>query len=196
MPEPDAFSDFVRRIRAGDEQAAVEMVRRYEPLIRRQIRLKLEDRRLGRLLDSMDVCQSVLKSFFFRAAAGEYDLDSPEQLQGLLVTMARNKLASVARRQRRRRRDNRRVAADGAEQLAAIPAAEASPSQQVAGRELLERFRQSLGTEERQLAELRSQGLAWADIAAQLGGTAQSRRMQLVRAVERGARDLGLDESE
>ena len=33
----------------------------------------------------MDVCQSVLKSFFFRTAAGEYDLESAEQLQRLLV---------------------------------------------------------------------------------------------------------------
>ena len=98
MTDPNTFTDFVRRIRAGDEQAAVEMVRLYEPLIRREIRLQLEDQRLCRLFDSMDVCQSVLKSFFVRTAAGEYDLDTPEQLQRLLVTMARNKLASAAQR--------------------------------------------------------------------------------------------------
>jgi DNA-binding CsgD family transcriptional regulator len=63
----------------------------------------------------------------------------------------------------------------------------------VAGQELLTRFRQSLSDEERQLADLRSQGLSWADIAARLGGTAQARRMQLARAVERAARELGLE---
>src|SRR6516164_7885076 len=123
MSDQPAFTDFLRRIRAGDEQAALEMVRRYEPLIRRQVRLQLEDRRLCRLFDSMDVCQSVLKSFFFRTAAGEYDLDTPEQLQRLLVTMAKNKLASAARSQHRRRRDQRRVAADGQEQLEGVAAA-------------------------------------------------------------------------
>jgi hypothetical protein len=66
MSDQDTFAGFVRRIRAGDQQAAVEMVRRYEPLIRLEIRLHLEDRRLCRLFDSMDVCQSVLKSFFVR----------------------------------------------------------------------------------------------------------------------------------
>jgi hypothetical protein len=70
MSDQPTFTDFIRRIRAGDEQAALEMVRRYEPLIRRQVRLQLEGRRLCRLFDSMDVCQSVLKSFFFRTAAG------------------------------------------------------------------------------------------------------------------------------
>src|SRR5262249_58999493 len=33
MSEQNTFADFIRRIRAGDEQAAAEMVRRYEPLI-------------------------------------------------------------------------------------------------------------------------------------------------------------------
>jgi RNA polymerase sigma-70 factor (ECF subfamily) len=46
MSERETFADFMRRIRAGDEQAAAEMVRRYEPLIRREVRLSLEDRRL------------------------------------------------------------------------------------------------------------------------------------------------------
>jgi RNA polymerase sigma-70 factor (ECF subfamily) len=193
MSDQPTFTDFLRRIRAGDEQAALEMVRRYEPLIRRQIRLQLEDRRLCRLFDSMDVCQSVLKSFFFRTAAGEYDLETPEQLQRLLVSMARNKLASAARAQNRQRRDHRRVAA-GAEHLDGVACGAPTPSQEVAGRELLERFRQALSEEEQQVAELRSQGLAWADIADRLGGTAQARRMQLARAVERVARELGLDE--
>jgi RNA polymerase sigma factor (sigma-70 family) len=195
MPEQDTFADFIRRIRAGDEQAAVEMVRRYEPLIRREIRLQLEDRRLSRLFDSMDICQSVLKSFFFRTAAGQYDLDTPEQLQRLLVTMAKNKLASAARGEHRQRRDQRRVAAGGEEMLAGVAGNGPTPSQIVAGKELLERFRQALNEEERQLAELRGEGMAWGDIAARLGGTAQARRMQLARAVERVARELGLDDS-
>jgi RNA polymerase sigma-70 factor (ECF subfamily) len=192
MAEQDTFAEFIRRIRAGDEQAAVEMVRRYEPLIRREIRLQLEDRRLSRLFDSMDICQSVLKSFFFRTAAGQYDLDTPEQLQRLLVTMAKNKLASAARSQHRLRRDQRRVAA-GEAKLDGVAAAVPTPSEVVAGKELLERFRQALNEEERHLADLRGEGLAWGDIATRMGGTAQGRRMQLARAVERVARQLGLD---
>jgi RNA polymerase sigma-70 factor (ECF subfamily) len=194
MFDPTTFAALITRVRAGDEQAATELVRQYEPLIRREVRLRLEDRRMGRLFDSMDVCQSVLASFFVRAAVGQYDLDRPEQLIQLLVRMARNKLASAARRQHRQRRDHRRLAPGGAEGLDGVAAAGPSPSSLVAGKELLARARQSLNEEERQIAELRGQGLAWGDIARQLGGTAQARRMQLVRAVERVSRELGLDE--
>src|SRR5215472_16638619 len=137
MVDEQTFSEFVRRIRAGDEEAAAELVRQYEPLIRREIRLRMEDRRLSRLFDSLDVCQSVLASFFVRTAAGQYDLDRPEQLLKLLVAMTRNKLASAARREHRQRRDQRR-AGGGLEGVADdCP----GPSEVVAGRELLDRFR-------------------------------------------------------
>ena len=191
-PNP-TFADFIGRIRAGDEQAAAELVRRYEPHVRRIVRLNLEDQRLARLFDSMDVCQSVLASFFVRTAAGAYDLDRPEQLVGLLVTMARNKLASAARRQTQQKRDHRRQGAGG-EELGRVAAGGPSPSRLLAGRELLEQFRARLSEEEGRLADLRHDGLAWAEIAERLGGTAQARRMQLARAVERVSRELGLDE--
>src|SRR5262245_28763656 len=142
MSASSTFVQSVARSRAGDEPAAAALVRQYEPLIRREIRMKLEDQRLNRLFDSMDVCQSVLASFFLRTAAGEYDLERPEQLVGLLVTMARHKLASAARRESRRKRDHRREA--GGVGLGWLADHGPSPSEQVAGRELLERFHGSL----------------------------------------------------
>src|SRR5262249_4740771 len=111
MDDDPSFCDFLRRIREGDGTAAEELVRCYEPLIRREVRLRIEDDRLNRLFDSSDLSQSVLAAFFVRAAIGEYDLDSPHKLAQLLVTMARNKLASRARRERRMRRDLRRITA-------------------------------------------------------------------------------------
>ena len=36
MPDAEAFHEFIRRIRAGDEDAAAQLVRNYEPLIRRE----------------------------------------------------------------------------------------------------------------------------------------------------------------
>jgi RNA polymerase sigma-70 factor (ECF subfamily) len=196
MAMGDDFADFMRRIRAGDEQAAAELVRRYEPLIRREVRLHLEDRRLERLFDSMDVCQSVLGSFFLRVAAGQYDLEQPEQLVRLLVSMARNKLASAARGQHRQRRDQRRVAAGGEEKLARLPDPHPGPEETVAGAELLRHLREALSEEERQVFDLRGEGLAWGDVAARLGGSAQARRMQLARAVDRVARELGLESAD
>jgi len=194
MPDGDSFAHFIRRIRAGDAQAAERLIREYESAIRLEVRLRLRDSRLRRLFDSMDICQSVLGSFFVRAAAGQYDLDQPEQLLKLLVSMVRNKVAYHARRQQTQSRDHRRNQAIDPEQWQ-VAATDPSPSQVVAGRELLQEFRQRLTEDERRLADLRADGRGWAAIAAELGGTAQARRMQLARAVERVARELGLDES-
>lgn len=194
MSQPCTFAEFVRRIRAGDEAAAAELVRQYEPLIRREVRLRLENGRLGQVLESLDICQSVLASFFVRTAAGQFELDCPEQLLKLLVRMARNKLASAARYQHRLRRDQRRLTAGGSAVLAHVAAAGPSPSDLVACRELLQRLLAVLSPDEKRLAELRGQGLAWADIAQEVGGTPQARRVQLARAVGRAARQLGLDE--
>lgn len=186
------FADFLRRIRQGDEEAATELVRRYEPLIRREVRLRLEDTRLIRSLDSMDISQSVLASFFVRAAAGEFDLQDPPQLMRLLVKMARNKLASQARWQFRKKREARRVdwQEDGTR---SIPDHADGPSQQLSIRELLERARAALSDEERRITELRKQNHTWEDVARELGGTPHGRRMQLNRAIDRITRELGLD---
>src|SRR6516225_6737145 len=98
MPEATDFNALVRRVRAGNSDAARELVQQYEPAIRRVVRLQLRDSRVRRLLDSMDICQSVMASFFVRAASGQYELEKPEQLLRLLVVMARNKLASQSRK--------------------------------------------------------------------------------------------------
>ena len=110
MSEPDTSVDFLRRLRAGEKQAAAELVGRYERVIVRGVRLRMTDPQMGRLLNSVEICQSVFASFFARAA-GQFDLGRPEDLVRLLVRMACNKLASQARRLRARRADRRR--ADG-----------------------------------------------------------------------------------
>jgi RNA polymerase sigma factor (sigma-70 family) len=191
MDESVSFPEFVRRIRCGDTAAAAELVRLYEPAIRLEVRMRISDPRLGRLFDSMDICQSVLASFFVRAASGQFDLDDPGQLLRLLVTITRNKVAYQARRHRSRRRDYRR----GVELAEATPVAADGyePSRLVAGRELLDEFFKRMTEDERRVADLRAKGSGWAEIAVELGGTPQARRKQLTRAVDRVGRELGLD---
>lgn len=186
-----SFTDLMTRVRAGDEQAATDLVRRYEPEIRREVRFLLRDPFLRRSFDSMDICQSVMGSFFLRAALGEYDLGRPEDLVRLLISMTRNKVVDATRRQRAQRRDHRRATSlDAVDVEARTP----TPSAVVEGRELLALFRDRLSEEERQLADLRAQGREWADIAREVGGSADARRKQLTRAIARVSRELGLDE--
>jgi RNA polymerase sigma-70 factor (ECF subfamily) len=191
MAEGSDFQELIRRVRAGDEDAATELVRTYEPAVRRAVRLRLGDSRLARAFDSTDVCQSVLASFFVRAAMGQYELDRPEQLLRLLAAMARHKLADEVDRQRAACRDNRRTT-DPASGEIEVPAAGETPSQQVAAKDLLEEVRRRLTTDEWQLADLRGQGLDWNEIAARVGGNAEANRKRYLRGLERVAAELGL----
>ena len=159
MSDETAFSGFIRRIRAGDEQAARELIERYEPVIRREVKMRLRDPRLHRQFDWRDICQSVMASFFLRAASGQYDLDQPDQLLRLLVVMTRHKLSKQERRHRAEKRDYRLMEDRDPAYLEGKPGADPTPSRVVAGRELLEAFRARLSEEERMLADLRGPGL-------------------------------------
>ena len=195
MSDETPFQELIARVRGGDGDAAAELVRRYEPAIRRVVRLRLTDTRLRRAFDSMDVCQSVLASFFVRAALGQYDLASPDQLLKLLAQMARHKVTGQVRRERAGRRDVARLQDDSGA-AGYVAAAEASPSRQVAGQELLVEFRKRLSAEEKELADLRADGREWADIGQERGESPEALRKRLARGLDRVAQQLGLDEAE
>jgi RNA polymerase sigma factor (sigma-70 family) len=192
MPESSTYDELIRQVRAWDQDAAAELIRRYEPAIRRVVRVRLADARLGNLLDSMDICQSVLKSFFVRAAAGQYELDTPEQLLKLLSTMARNKLTTQARGEHAQRRDRRRVVHDSPDD-GGLVAPGRGPTAEVDARDLLHEVRRRLSADEQAILDLRNQGEDWAAIAARLGGGAEALRKRLARAIDRVAEELGLD---
>jgi RNA polymerase sigma-70 factor (ECF subfamily) len=191
----DAFLRLIRDIRAGDANAAERLVRQYEPEIRRVIRLRICDSRLGRALDPADICQSVLGIFFVRVASGQFELDCPDKLLRLLLTMAANRLRDHARREQAQRRDGRRLEEVEPEVLEGIVAPGETPSQIVADRDLLDEVRRRMSAEERYLAEQRAQGRDWADLAAELGTGGEALRKRLVRALDRVLGELGLDNS-
>jgi RNA polymerase sigma-70 factor (ECF subfamily) len=191
LPATLEFRELIRRVRERDEAAASELVRRYEGAIRRVIRIRLRDASLRRLLDSTDICQSVLASFFVRTALGQYEVETPEQLLNLLTVIARNKLTNQANRLRAQRRDVRRDAAGG-DQAPHVADDASDPSEQASARELLDKVRDRLSPPERYLAEQRAIGRAWQELADELGGTDVALRKQLGRALDRVMTDLGL----
>ncbi len=189
--------DLLGKVRGGDAAAAEELVRTYEPELRRAIRVRLTDARLRRLVDSIDICQSVLAGFFVRTAAGQYDIQTPEELLKLLVTMARNRVIDWARRSQADRRDGRRdvsIEQDNGEQMQ-FASPQPGPVSVLVSRELLEQVRSRLAPEELKLMEQRAEGLDWNAIAAQTGDQANTARMKLTRALDRVAEELGLEQS-
>lgn len=188
-----SFEELLQSVRRGDEAAAAELLRRYEGPLRRVIHVRLVDSRLRRLFDVDDICQSVLASFFVRAALGQYELHRPEDLLKLLAVMARNKMVDKARRPSVERLADRRVPLEELpDQVLASP--EGTPSQRIALQDLVREARRRLSPEERQLLDLRDQGKDWAEIAETVGGKPEALRKRLARAVDLVAKELGLEE--
>ena len=192
MQDIPEFHDLIRRVRDRDPDAAAELVRRYESAIRRVVRIRLRDAGMRRLLDSTDVCQSVLASFFVRTALGQYEVDTPAQLIGLLTAIARNKLTNQAARLKSKKRDIRRDT-DAGDDAPVIADDATDPSEQASAREILEKVRERLDTSERYLAEQRGIGRSWQELADELGGTDVALRKKLTRALNRVMAGLGLE---
>jgi DNA-directed RNA polymerase specialized sigma24 family protein len=105
--------------------------------------------------------------------------------------MARHRLVSRARKERRLVRDVGRLAIEpGVLDEVADP--RPSPSGIVSKKEQLELLKSALTEEEHRIFELRIAGLSWDEVGTRLGGSAQARRMQLSRGLERLKRQFGV----
>jgi RNA polymerase sigma factor (sigma-70 family) len=194
VSEADELKELIGRVRSGDARAAAELVRRYEPYVRRAVRVEIRDPRLRRVYDSSDFCQSVLASFFARLALGQFELDQPAQLVRLLVTMARNKVAYRARRAS----ITRRLDVTPEEQAHCnerLVDPSPGPGRIVAENDFLQAVRDRLSVNERRLSDLRVDGRTWSEIASEVGGNPDTLRFQLTRALDRIARELVVDDS-
>lgn len=187
-----SFADLMARVRGGDAASAAEIVRQYETELRVIARVRLRDPRLRRVVDTLDICQSVLANFFVRATAGQFDLDSPEQLVKLLAQMVRNKVTDRARRETAERRDVGRLA-DFSGDMRQLPTGDHSPSQIASAQELADRFQARLTADEREIMKLRQAGSTWEEIARQRGASPEALRKSFSRAVDAAAGAVGLD---
>jgi RNA polymerase sigma-70 factor (ECF subfamily) len=176
MDRPD-FDEFLMALRGGDGQAAAELVRRFEPYLRKIIRMRLTDPCLRRVFDSVDICQSVLGEFFVRMADGSFQFENPDRLRALLVTMALNKLIARARHERRH--------GGGIPEESELLEVRPQPDEQVLMRDLVQTIRDRLSARECRLLEQRLDGLTWPEIAAADGGRADALRIMCARAVAR-----------
>jgi len=192
MKQGLSFTELIEQVRSGDERTASQLVKEFEPVVRRELRFRLRDNRARLELDSMDISQSVLSNFFVRVATRQYDLKESGDLIRLLISMTRNKVAEKLRSEHRQRRDSRRTILGLENVVLASP--DPTPSRVLAAKELLQQVRECLSDEERQLVDLRCQGLGWEEIARSIGGSAGARRKQLARAIDEIVQKLGLEE--
>ena len=196
MPKLDQqqFDDLIARVRAGDQSAATELVKVYEPEIRRDVRLRLANSQLRRTLDSTDICQSIFGNFFVRATLGQFDFERPEALLGLLARMAKNKLIDRQRRETAQQPNGsaKMVYGEIAGELHPKSPTQ-SPSSEVAANDLQARIESSLSEDELKIAKMRRDGFSWDEISEEFGETTDALRKRLTRAGDRILSELDLD---
>jgi RNA polymerase sigma-70 factor (ECF subfamily) len=191
MQPNDDFSRLLHRVRAGDPDATAELFRRYEPEVRRAVHMRLTDPALRRILDSVDICQSVFAAFYVHAAAGTLEFDQSADLVRLLVRMARNRVIDHHRRLYGPRR-GQGLPHESDQALETVADAAPGPVETVANRELLQQVHARLSPRDRYLAEQRGGGRAWTDLARELGESPDALRIRLRRALGEVCKALGL----
>jgi RNA polymerase sigma-70 factor (ECF subfamily) len=166
----------LRRLRGGQEDAATELYLRYASRLRALVRGRCSSR-LAQQVEPDDIVQSVFRRFFRRVVKGDYDVPPGEELWGLLVVIALNKVRSEEVFHRAAKRDVR-LRAGGDEPEPAEASDRAMLSLYV--NDALSQ----LPPLHRQLAEWRVQGHEVAEIAAKAGRSKRTveRLLQDVRA--------------
>lgn len=171
----------LHRIQSGSEGAAGELHRRYADRL-----LALTRARAGAdwrsREDAEDVVQSVFGSFFRGASGGMYRAPDGDELWGLILTIALNKIRAKGQFHRAAKRDVRRTVGEGDRDDRAFDPPEdptaAHRLLQVVADELI----QGLPDSHREIVRLRAEGYEIAEIA---GSTGRSKR-----SVERVLQEL------
>jgi RNA polymerase sigma-70 factor (ECF subfamily) len=181
-PSLSTDSSLLRRIRRGNQDAATELYYRYAHRLRALVRARCSTE-LARRIEPDDIVQSVFRRFFARVVQGDYDVPAGEELWGLFLVIALNRIRAAELYHRAGKRDVRHSVELGD---AALEQQQAAGSQdeadfnvlQMTVRETLE----GMTPLQRQIVELRVEGYEVAEIAER---TARSKR-----TVERNLQEI------
>jgi RNA polymerase sigma factor (sigma-70 family) len=110
MPSREFISDqsLLRRIQSGHSDASTQLYLRYAQRLQALVASKSSPD-LARRVDAEDIVQSVFRTFFRRAALGDYSVPEGEQLWKLLLVIALNKVRAEGAYHRAAKRDVRQT---------------------------------------------------------------------------------------
>jgi RNA polymerase sigma factor (sigma-70 family) len=168
--EGDEIRGYLERIQAGDEDAARDLLTRYEAEVRLVVRRQLP-RLLRSRFDSLDFLQSVWGSFFHRVRTTPTEFDDGRHLVAFLARAAKNKVIDEYRRAGSQKGDMRReepLWTDG-DRPKDVAAQIETASQVAEAREAFGKLRELVPEERRALLELKAAGLSSREIGERLG---------------------------
>ena len=161
---------FLRRIHEGDEDAARELLSRYEAEVRLVVRRQLP-RLLRSRFDSLDFLQSVWGSFFYKVRTTPTEFDDGRHLVAFLARAAKNKVIDEYRRAGSQKGDMRReepLWTDG-DRPKDVAAHLETASQVAEAREAFGKLSELVPEDRRALLELKAAGLSSREIGEKLG---------------------------
>jgi RNA polymerase sigma-70 factor, ECF subfamily len=186
-PEP-SFDDLMMRLRAGDDDAAAVVFRRFAHRLIGLARSRL-DHLLRSKVDPEDILQSVYRTFFRRQARDGFDLGGWDSLWAILTVITVRKCDYRRKFFRAARRDvGREVAPSPADSAAHYPhvlARDPTPSEAARLTETVELLMRDLKDRERDMLALSLQGYDVAEISAQVARTERTVQRVLRRVRER-----------
>jgi RNA polymerase sigma-70 factor (ECF subfamily) len=168
--EESGLSEFLKRIQAGDDGAARELLQRFEAEVRLVVRRQLP-RLLRSRFDSLDFLQSVWGSFFRRMRTAPTEFEDSRHLVAFLARAAKNKVIDEYRRAGSRKNDMHReepLWANG-RRPRDLPDAIDSPSEVAQAHEAFGRLRELVPEEKRTIVEMKAEGLSSKEIGERLG---------------------------
>jgi RNA polymerase sigma factor (sigma-70 family) len=168
--EESGLSEFLKRIQAGDDGAARELLQRFEAEVRLVV-LRQLPRLLRSRFDSLDFLQSVWGSFFRRMRTAPTEFEDSRHLVAFLARAAKNKVIDEYRRAGSRKNDMHReepLWANG-RRPRDLPDAIDSPSEVAQAHEAFGRLRELVPEEKRTIVEMKAEGLSSKEIGERLG---------------------------
>ncbi len=170
------FDVLMRRLIAGDKDAAQELVDRYGPHIVRSIRRRFRSQRMRTLYGTEDCMQSVWASIFCDLERLR-KLESPQQLINYLAGVASHKLVDNNRRHSSQKNNvGLEISVEQKSEAFSIEAQDSSPSQMAAARDEWEHQTRKLSRREQTVLSLHLEGHSSNEIARKMDVTGRGVR--------------------
>ncbi len=161
------------RFRHGQADASTRLYLRYAERLQ-ALATRQTSNELGRRVDPEDIVQTVFRTFFRRAAEGNYDVPDGEEIWKLLLVIALNKIRSAWVHHRAAKRDVRRTGTGEANELAIRNAEGKDEAALAVLRMVVDEVLEGLPESHRRMIELRIEGHEVAEISRDVGRSKRS----------------------
>lgn len=155
------------RFRRGQQDGPTLLYLRYAGRLR-ALAAKQSAPDLAARIDPEDIVQSVFRTFFRRAAGGQYDVPEGEEIWKLLLVIALHKIRSAGEFHRAARRDVRQTAGGTAYDRALESASSRDDGALTVLRLVIDEILEALPSGHRPIIERRIEGFEVAEIAEQV----------------------------